>query len=211
MHDHRSPSHLGARAALLVALATACQVAPAGDRALAREPAGQPALQPDLPVSAPPYLEVRVDWKQRLSQPYAYVEARGSYTGIGALLAQVHADLAAQGVEPAGPPFGLYYDDPGRVAADALRMRACFPIAAEAQVRAPLQQDVLPSTTVVYAFASGPYPDVPRCYPALFRFLEQLAWKEDGPVREVYLVNPALVSSWDELVTEVQIPAASGR
>ena len=35
--------------------------------------------------------------------------------------------------------------------------------------------------------------------------------KEAGPVRESYLVNPADVSDFGQLVTEVQVPATASR
>jgi hypothetical protein len=38
-----------------------------------------------------------------------------------------------------------------------------------------------------------------------------MGWVEDGPVREVWLVAPAEVASWDELLTEIQLPVAQGR
>jgi effector-binding domain-containing protein len=110
-------------------------------------------------------------------------------------------------VRPSGAPFALYYDDPGFVAPHALRARACYPVAAPVEVRAPLGFDALDGTTVVYAFVGGPYADVPRAYPALYEFMRGLNWVENGPVREVYLVAPGQAASPDELVCEVQIPA----
>jgi effector-binding domain-containing protein len=38
-----------------------------------------------------------------------------------------------------------------------------------------------------------------------------MGWKECGPIREIYLVPPGSVASWDELVCEVQVPAAPAR
>jgi effector-binding domain-containing protein len=188
-------------------LAGACQVAPdAGSRP---RRAGEPALLPDLAVSHAPHDAVEVQWKQRLEEPYVYLEARGSYTGIGALLERAHALMAEAGIEASGPPFALFYDDPGLVPVEELRMRACFPVGAGVRPAAPLAADRLPSTTVVYAFIAGPYPEVPRAYPKLFAFLDELGWVLDGPIREIYLVNPALVADWEELVAEVQLPAAA--
>ena len=65
---------------------------------------------------------------------------------------------------------------------------------------------------VVYARVPGAYPEVARTYPALFAYLRELGWRQGGPVREVYLVNPVEARSYDELLTEVQIPwvAANG-
>jgi effector-binding domain-containing protein len=64
---------------------------------------------------------------------------------------------------------------------------------------------------VVYAVIGGPYPDVPRAYPGLYAYLAKQGWVENGPVRETYLIPPTSVSRWDELMTEVQIPAAAPR
>lgn len=165
----------------------------------------------DLPVAQAPFNDVKVDWKQRIDQPYVYIEERGSYTGIGRVLERVFAAASEQGVTPNGAPFALYYDDPGKVKPENLRMRACLPVAAAVAARGDLQYGVLESTTVAYAFVGGAYPEVPRAYPALFAFLARLDWVENGPIREVYLVNPADVTDWSQLVTEVQIPATQAR
>ena len=198
-------TRLSLAACLLLA---ACSMAPADGPA---RPVQGLEVQPDLPLSQPPFDHVAANWKQRLAQPYAFLEARGSYTQVGSLLGELVAEAQRQGLAVDGPPFALYYDDPGRVAVDELRLRACLPLAGAAQLQAPLAYDVLPSTTVVYAFVSGPYPEVPRAYPALYRYMAELGWRENGPVRESYLVNPGEVTDFSELVTEVQIPAASAR
>lgn len=168
-------------------------------------------IHPDLPLSHPPFDHVATNWKHRLAQPYVFLEGRGTYTQIGSLLADLVAQVQSQGLPVSGPPFALYYDDPGRVPVDQLRLRACIPISGAASPDAPLAYDVLPSTTVVYAFVSGPYPEVPRAYPGLYRYMSELGWREDGPVRESYLVNPGEVTDFSQLVTEIQIPAASAR
>jgi AraC family transcriptional regulator len=176
-----------------------------------RTPLAGMEVRPDLSLSHPPYDRVDVGWKQRIAQPYVFVEGSGSYTRVGDHLAQVVALATEQGLEVTGPPFALYYDDPGQVPVEQLRLRACLPVDGPIGHREPLGYDVLESTTVVYAFIAGPYPDVPRAYPALFGYMSELGWVEAGPVRESYLVNPANVSDFGQLVTEVQIPATSSR
>jgi hypothetical protein len=110
----------------------------------------------DVPLTEPPYAQVHANWKQRLDQPYVYVDWVGSYARIGSALAQADRAVRDQGLEPSGPPFALYYDDPGQVAAELLRARACFPVNAAVAPRDELRYDVLESTTVVYAFVAGP-------------------------------------------------------
>lgn len=189
---------------------TGCLAAPSsGDAGRAPRTAAD-MVNADLAISHAPFHAVSVNWKQRLDQPYVYIEAKGSYTGIGALLEQVDLLMSAQGINPAGPPFGLFFDDPGQKAVEDLRMRACFPVLGSPKFNQPLSYSVLGSTTVVYAFIGGAYPEVPRAYPGMFDFMRKLNWVEDGPIRETYLVNPALVGEeFELLVCEVQIPAAS--
>lgn len=164
--------------------------------------------EPDLAVSEPPFDEVHANWKQRLDQPYVYLEHIGSYTETGRLLPVLHEALRRAGIEPSGPPFALFYDDPGRVPVERLRSRACLPVDGPVEVEPPIEYAVLPSATVVYCVASGPYPELPRCYPGLYAYMRRMAWVEDGPIREIYLVPPSAVEDWSELRAEVQIPVA---
>lgn len=175
----------------------------------ASRPGHAPGVAADLQLTVPPYTQVHANWKQRLDQPYVYVELTGSYTRIGEALAEADRLVREQAIVPSGPPFALYYDDPGSVPADALRARACFPVDAVTAPTGRLQYDVLESTTVVYAFVSGPYPEVPRAYPGIYEYMRSLSWSENGPIRESYLVDPSLVTDWSQLVTEVQIPATA--
>lgn len=194
---------------LVLASLTACMTAarPTPERL----PLSGLEFQPDIPVSVAPFEDVAVNWKQRMARPYAFIEARGSYTGIGALLQEVSRLAAEQELPVDGPPFALYYDDPGSVPVSELRMRACLPLERPGNSREPLAESLLEDATVVYAFVGGPYPEVPRSYPALYRYMDELGWQEAGPIREVYMVNPATVADYAELVTEVQVPATSAR
>lgn len=171
---------------------------------------GGPVYIPDLPVGLPPYTTVSASWKQRLDQPYVYIEHIGSYTETGALIPAVHRELLAQGMEADGAPFGLYYDDPASVPASQLRSRACVPIKGQRSPQSPLVYEVLPSTTVAYAYVSGPYPGVPRAYPRVYQFLSTMNWVENGPIREIYLVAPLPGVPAEDLITEIQIPGAPG-
>lgn len=165
----------------------------------------------ELPVSEPPFTSVKANWKERLDQPYVFVELRGTYTLTARRIKDVLDALNAAHVEPAGPPFALFYDDPGTTPLDELRSRACVPVASETSVAAPFEYDVLPQATVAYAYVGGPYGEVPRAYPGIYAFVSKMNWVEAGPVREIYLVPPGSVDSWDQLVCEVQIPTEPRR
>lgn len=162
---------------------------------------------PDLPITDPPYDRVHASWKQRMNTPYLFMEHRGSYTGTGSLIPVVHREMVEQGLEPDGPPFCLFYDDPAEVPTDQLRSRACIPVRGPRAVLSPLGYEVLESTTVGYAFVSGAYPDAPRAYPGIFEYLDRMNWVLGGPIREIYLVPPGADPVLEELLCEVQVPA----
>ena len=162
--------------------------------------------QSDLPISRPPYREVHCNWKDRLDQRYVYIEHLGPYSDTGALLPEIHRLLLLEGAKPSGPPFALYYDDPGAVEAKSLRSRACVPVEPWTQPTATPKVDTLPSRTVAYAVVSGPYPQVPRAYAGIFAYMDKLNWTLAGPIREIYLVPPSEVTDFTDLLCEVQVP-----
>lgn len=162
----------------------------------------------DLPISHPPFVEVHCNWKDRIDQSYVYLDHTGPYAGTGALLPEVHRLLAQQGIQSSGPPFALYYDDPKAVAPHKLRSRACVPVESWTRATQPLLTDTLPSRTVAYAVASGPYPRVLGCYPGLFGYMDKMNWTMAGPIREIYMIPPSEVGSYEDLLCEVQVPVA---
>ena len=189
---------LSVRVGLLGLLAAGCQSS--GLRAVE-----VPTL-PDVPVSLAPYDEVHVDWKQRLEQPYVFLELVGDYADTGRHLPSLLEQCRAQGVGVAGPPFGLFFDDPMRVPVGSRRSRLCVPVRELSAVAAPLGFDLLPAANVAYARVAGPYPEVPNSYPGVFDYLRERGWVLDGPIRETYLVDPGRVQTFDQLLTEVQMP-----
>jgi len=161
---------------------------------------------PDVALSIPPFSDVHCSYKERLDQAYVYLELTGSYTLAGRSLADLAHKMQEQGLVASGPPFALFFDDPGVVPLEKLRAQVCFPVENAAAVQSPLRSDVLPGATVAYALASGRYPDVPRCYPGLLAYVKKMHWVLSGPIREIYLVEPGAVKSWSELRCEVQVP-----
>ncbi len=170
-----------------------------------------PAYTPDIAVTEEPFADVHANWKQRLDQPYVFLEHQGDYRIAGKRFTELHGLLAERDIAVAGPPFILFYDDPSAVPVDQLRSRVCLPVAGAVSAQGKLRYEVLPSTTVVYAVVSGPYPETPRAYPGMYRYLESMHWVENGPLREIYLVRPDATGNWDELLCEIQIPATQSR
>jgi effector-binding domain-containing protein len=194
----RAPWILGT---LLLLVPSACQ----SPRHSAR--ADLPSL-PDVALSTPPFEQVHCAYKERLDQAYVYVELSGSYALSGRSIPEVARWMKEQGLAASGPPFALFYDDPGSVPLERLRSRVGFPVEPGTAPKEPLRADVLPGATVAYALASGAYPEVPRCYPGVLAYVHTMHWAVAGPIREIYLVEPASVRDWSELRCEVQVPVA---
>lgn len=167
------------------------------------------AYAPDVAISHAPFDVVHIQWKQRLAEPYVYLDFVGDYRQAGKQIANMLSAAKAQAAPLAGPPFILFYDDPAVTPVDQLRARVAIAIDGDFSAKAPLYLDTLPSSTVIYAAIGGPFPDVPRAYPKMFEYLAGRGWAPRTPIREIYLTSP-LNTAPEELVTEVQIPWLPG-
>lgn len=172
-----------------------------GSTGVANEP-----FRDDVAIARPPYHAVATEWKERLDQPYVFLELVGPYSDTGRFLGELRSHLESQGLRASGPPFALFFDDPLRVAPENCRSRLCVPVETGVAVGAPLGFAVLPAARVVYALVAGPYNGVSAAYPAMFDVMRTRSWVLDGPIREIYQVDPSRVASFDELVTEIQMP-----
>jgi len=159
-----------------------------------------------IPVSHPPFDEFHANWMQRLDQPYVFIDCYGHYGDATSHIPMILREAAAQGLEVKGAPFALFYDDPAVTPVAELRSRVCLPLSGPAAPKAPLAYDVLPSQAVVHAYVTGPYPDAPAAYPKLFEYMRQINKAPAGPVREIYIVQPAAAETTRDLLCEIQIP-----
>jgi hypothetical protein len=150
----------------------------------------------------PPYDPVVVEWKERVPQPYVYLEHRGTPESFGDTMRALFEHAVRERVDSSGSPFALY-------PASGFP-RACVPVAANPGARG-LPFEVLPQAMVAYAVVQGPYPLAMRALPGLRAVMAERGWAERGPVRAVFLVNPAEASSYNDLACELQIPWAVTR
>ncbi|MEW6073013.1 MAG: GyrI-like domain-containing protein [Planctomycetota bacterium] len=174
-----------------------------------------PAAPPNPPARIVPAgateASLRANWKERLDQPYVYLEHRGDYRALGGRMRELFAAAETAGIAATGPPFALFFDDPGAVAIADLTSRVCLPVDGPPAEAGGLAYDVLPPAMVAYGLVPGAYDRVAGAYPALFAYVEDHGWTARGPLREIYLVNPADAASFADLLTEVQIPWVPGR
>jgi len=211
-----SPARSGLRRNLLAACAAGLALASCfgtgatpTSAAIAVVPSAR-TFVPSLPVGQPPFNDLQVSWLQRMDDMYVFFDVKGSYTDTAAHIPTLLREMKVQGLEPAGPPFCLFYDDPAQKPVRELRSRACVPIEGYRSPRSPLDYNVLESRTVVYAFVSGPYPNAPRAYPKLFEEMRAKGWQRDGPILERYIVPPSEAAAPSDFICEIQIPFTRG-
>lgn len=187
-------------ALLLLTLVLGCAAAEAPPRVLDGIP-----LQPEIAITEPPYRKVVVDFKETLDLPYVYVEHQGSYDDLRQSVQRLIAALEAQGLEPRGPLFGLFYDDPKSLPKASHVARLGVPVDVGTRARAPLFGDRTGTRTVVYAVAAGDFGSGRRVLPALYQRMKDWGWVQSGPVMEIYGF-PAPDDPSGRFLTEVQIP-----
>ena len=187
------------RSILVLFLVPACAGSPALDRGSFTTP---PDSAADSSSAA-----ARGNWKERLEQPYLFLEVKGDYRGLGEAFESLLAEVQALGIRPEGAPFALFFDDPGRIPSDELRAHVCCPVRERPARTGSLRFECLQRAMVVYAKVRGPHAEVARSYPALFSYLHELGWRQGGPVREVYLAA-AREDGLVQPITEIQIPGA---
>jgi len=149
--------------------------------------------------------DIVCNWKERMAQPYVYLEHQGDYRGVHDVIRRI-LQLGV-GMQVSGPPFVLYFNDPARTPANELVSRVCLPVLNRpGDLPEPMNYEVLPRAMVVYAEVPGSYDKAGRSYGALFKYMSGLGWEKSGPLREIYLVNPATATSPEDLLAEVQVP-----
>lgn len=161
---------------------------------------------PDVAITQAPYEAVHIQWKEALDTPYVYMPIQGDYSDAVRYVGTLMQHLESQGIRPTGPPFALYFDDPLDVPVANCRYQVAVPVEGMTAATAPLGFSVLPTRKLIYSRVSGSYPDVDQAYPQMFEFMRHRSWVLDGPIRQILLTDPASVATFNELVSEVQMP-----
>lgn len=121
--------------------------------------------------------------------------------GMGAGFNAVRDHAAATGAQLTGPPF-VSSPDFGK---DQFDLIICMPVAAGAVAGEGVDVEEIPGSHVASVTHKGPYPDVPKAYEALFKWVEENARKPAGPARETYLNDPKDTPE-SELLVEIALP-----
>ena len=130
---------------------------------------------------------------------YAYLEAEGAYSKLGARQKEVLAALDNQGIT-AGPQITLMQSDPRNTPYDELRAQTGFIVDAGATPAAPLKLGVVPSREVAVAsIKAHPLFAYGKTYSALLDYLERNDMTLHLPTVEIY----------EDSVLRVEMPLAA--
>jgi AraC family transcriptional regulator len=138
----------------------------------------------------------------------ATVAHGGAYMQIDQAMGRLFTALAAQKLmAPDQAMRAVFFDDPDLVPVEALRSRACSPVADGVPLAPPLEETVLRGGVHARLRYHGPYADMKDAYRWLLGvWLPQSDYEpDDDPIFEAYLNNPQHVSP-AELVTDIHLP-----
>lgn len=128
----------------------------------------------------------KVEVAERGPYRYAYLEAEGPYSKLGAKRGEVDKMLREQGIEP-GSAIALIFDDPRTTETDKRRARTGFVIGEHAAPKEPLKTDILPKRKVASAsIKAHPVFAYGKAYGALLDFTKQHDMTLHLPTVELY-------------------------
>ncbi|MDG6901530.1 MAG: GyrI-like domain-containing protein [Nitrososphaerota archaeon] len=116
----------------------------------------------------------------------AAVERRGSYSRVGVEMQELKSWIDSKGVEQAGYPFCLYYDNPSETPEAELRSEACIPVRRQFQPEGEVKMKELGEVQVAETRHPGPPEEFGRTYGPFLEGLLKAGYSLVGPAREYY-------------------------
>ncbi len=150
---------------------------------------------------------IEVNIKTTTPMRIVYLEHKGPYSELEPVFGKVMSYAMQKNLELAGPPVGIYYDDPAQVPASELRCEIGVHVKGEPEVDPPFRLKEMPSQKVGYALLKGPYDKIALHYPEIINNLMEQGYNIVGPIIEIYHVSGPNVQPEDYL-TEVCFPVA---
>jgi effector-binding domain-containing protein len=125
--------------------------------------------------------------------------------GLGQLFGEVFGYLGQRGVNPVGPPVGIYHDQEFRE--EAVDAEVAVPVAGSVPEGERVKARELPGAEQMACLVhEGSYETVGGTYGQLMKWIEANGYRVTGPCREVYLQGPESGGDPSTYVTEIQFP-----
>ena len=136
---------------------------------------------------------------------YAVMEFGGSFDNMEKSIGTFMGEFFKQGLTPAGPMTGVYYNDPRVVKPEELKWEVGFVVAKDTKAQPPLKIGEFNCKTAAYYLYIGPYEKMNPAYEKIFKHVDDNGYKVVWPVYDQYLNNP-MEAKPEDLRTQIIIP-----
>jgi DNA gyrase inhibitor GyrI len=116
----------------------------------------------------------------------ASVEHRGSYATIGEDMRELKAWIDSRGIEQAGYPFCLFYDNPTETPESELRSDACIPVLNAFEPEGKFMMKQMDQVDVAETRHEGPPETFAKTYGPFLEKLINSGYRLLGPAREYF-------------------------
>jgi DNA gyrase inhibitor GyrI len=117
----------------------------------------------------------------------AAVERTGSYSTIGETMRELKTWIDSKGIEQAGYPFCLFYDNPTETPEAELRSEACIPVAKPFEAEGKFMMKEFVEAQVAETRHQGPPEDFGKTYGPFLEGLLNQGYQISGPAREYFM------------------------
>jgi len=162
--------------------------------------------EPTAP-EAPPGSGLEAEMKMLDSMVVACMAKTGPLDEAGAAFGELAAWMKQKGIEPLGPPMGIYMDDPEKEAPEETKYEVCFPVAMGVGADPEAGVEVRPfgGMQVAAAWHIGAYDKVGYTYSGLAKWIGDEGYDIVGPGISIYHSDPTSTPV-ESLKTEVCFP-----
>jgi effector-binding domain-containing protein len=117
----------------------------------------------------------------------ASIERKGAYNEIGATMQRLKGWIDSKGIEQAGYPFCLFYDNPTETPEAELKSEACIPVRSPFRFEGEVQLRELGEVQVAETRHGGPPEEFAKTYGPFLEGLLNSGYSLIGPAREFYM------------------------
>lgn len=149
-----------------------------------------------------------VKLKKSKDMKIAYVKHVGAYDKIpyDKYFEKLFAWIKEKRLRPAGPPFGIFYDNPEEVSAKKCRSEVGVSIRGNVRSGKDIKVKKVPSATVARIVHRGPMKEYGKTYKKLNQWIAKNGYVWVGPSMEIYLSKPKMVGGKLSIFTVIRVP-----
>jgi effector-binding domain-containing protein len=117
----------------------------------------------------------------------AFIALVGPYSGVTEAMHKLKTWIDSKGIEQAGYPFCLFYDNPTETKEAELRSEVCIPVATGFEGGEGVKMKEIPETQVAETRHDGPPESFPETYGPFLEGLLKAGYRIVGPAREYFM------------------------